>query len=54
MQAWTTSSATAARCALRVNLRWIDIDTQARLDGNRIGTVNIDPLVYGVAYVHRF
>lgn len=42
------------RGALRVNLRWIDIDTEARLDGNRIGTVNIDPLVYGVAYVHRF
>ncbi|WP_115049805.1 OmpW/AlkL family protein [Xanthomonas arboricola] len=42
------------RGALRVNLRWIDIDTEARLDGNRIGTVNIDPLVYGLAYVHRF
>ncbi|KGU52046.1 membrane protein [Xanthomonas phaseoli pv. phaseoli] len=42
------------RGALRVNLRWIDIDPQARLDGNHIGTVNIDPLVYGVAYVHRF
>ncbi|CAD1794752.1 OmpW family protein [Xanthomonas arboricola pv. juglandis] len=42
------------RGALRVNLRWIDIDTEARLDGSRIGTVNIDPLVYGLAYVHRF
>ncbi|KQQ80131.1 hypothetical protein ASF73_02945 [Xanthomonas sp. Leaf131] len=42
------------RGALRVNLRWIDIDTDASLNGNRIGTVNIDPLVYGVAYVHRF
>lgn len=30
------------RGALRVNLRWIDIDSEARLDGNRIGTVNID------------
>ncbi|MCC4586298.1 OmpW family protein [Xanthomonas melonis] len=42
------------RGALRVNLRWIDIDTDARLNGNRIGTVNIDPLVYGAAYVYRF
>ncbi len=42
------------RGALRVNLRWIDIDSEARLDGNRIGTVNIDPRVCGVAYVHRF
>ncbi|MCC5087201.1 OmpW family protein [Xanthomonas campestris] len=42
------------RGALRVDLRWIDIDSDASLNGNRIGTVNIDPLVYGVAYVHRF
>ncbi|WP_426802746.1 OmpW/AlkL family protein [Xanthomonas campestris] len=42
------------RGALRVDMRWIDIDSDASLNGNRIGTVNIDPLVYGVAYVHRF
>ena len=39
---------------LRVDLRWIDIDSKVRLDGQKIGTANIDPLVYGVAYVHRF
>ncbi|WP_285447696.1 OmpW family outer membrane protein [Xanthomonas sp. LMC-A-07] len=42
------------RGALRVDMRWIDIESDASLNGNRIGTVNIDPLVYGVAYVHRF
>ncbi|MBB4130997.1 OmpW family outer membrane protein [Xanthomonas sp. 3075] len=42
------------RSALRVDLRWIDIDSTARLDGARIGTVHIDPLAYGMAYVHRF
>ena len=40
--------------ALRVDVRWIDIDSRVKLDGEKIGTVNIDPLVYGVAYVHRF
>ena len=40
--------------ALRVDARWIDIDTDARLDGADIGTVEIDPLVYGAAYVIRF
>jgi len=40
--------------ALRVDVRWIDIDSGVKLDGQKIGTVNIDPLVYGVAYVHRF
>ncbi|MBB5863212.1 OmpW family outer membrane protein [Xanthomonas sp. 3058] len=42
------------RSALRVDLRWIDIDSTARLDGARIGKVHIDPLAYGMAYVHRF
>ncbi len=40
--------------SLRVDARWIDIDTDVKLDGTGIGTVNIDPLVYGVAYVMEF
>ncbi len=42
------------RGALRVDARWIDIDTGVRLDGADLGTVAIDPWVYGVAYVLRF
>lgn len=42
------------RGAIRVDARWIDIDTDASLDGSAIGTVRIDPLVYGIAYVWRF
>lgn len=44
----------SARSAIRVDARWIDIDTDVRLDGVDLGTVEIDPLVYGVAYVIRF
>lgn len=40
--------------SLRVDARWIDIDTDVKLNGADIGTVNIDPLVYGVAYVMEF
>lgn len=40
--------------ALRVDLRWADIDSKVKLDGQKIGTVAIDPLVYGVSYVFRF
>ncbi len=40
--------------ALRVDVRWIDIDSKVKLNGEKIGTVNIDPLVYGVAYVFKF
>ena len=42
------------KAAVRVDARWIDIDTRVRLDGAELGTANIDPLVYGVAYVLKF
>ncbi len=37
-----------------VDLRWIDIDTTARVNGTKVGTVNIDPLVYGAYVGYRF
>ena len=40
--------------AIRIDARWIDIDSSVRLDGAGLGTANIDPWVYGAAYVHRF
>ena len=42
------------RGALRVNVRYMDIDTDATLNGTPIGTANIDPVTVGVSYVHRF
>jgi outer membrane protein len=42
------------RGAVRLNVRWFDIDTDATLDGADIGTANIDPVLIGVSYVHRF
>jgi outer membrane protein len=42
------------RGAIRVDVRWIDIDTDVQLNGADLGTANIDPLVYGAAYVFRF
>ncbi|HEY4581779.1 MAG TPA: OmpW family outer membrane protein [Lysobacter sp.] len=43
-----------ARGALRVDARWIDIDTGVKVNGADMGTANIDPLAYGVSYVHTF
>ena len=37
-----------------MDARWIDIDTDVEVDGAKLGTANIDPLVYGVAYVLKF
>ena len=45
------------RGALRIDYRQIDIDTDVKLNGAKLGTrntVNIDPAVYGIAYVLAF
>jgi outer membrane protein len=42
------------RGAIRIDARWIDIDTDVEVNGADLGTVNIDPLVYGAAYVVKF
>ena len=40
--------------AVRLNVRWFDIDSDVTLDGADIGTAEIDPWLVGVSYVHRF
>lgn len=42
------------RGALRVNVRYMDIETDATLNGAAIGTAKIDPISVGLSYVHRF
>jgi len=40
--------------AMRFDLRWMDISSDVSLNGANIGTADINPLVVGVSYVHRF
>lgn len=42
------------RGAIRVDARWMDIDTDVSVNGTMLGTAEIDPLAYGVAYVRAF
>ncbi|ALN89974.1 MULTISPECIES: OmpW/AlkL family protein [Lysobacter] len=42
------------RGAIRVDARWIDINSDVELNGEKIGKAEIDPLVYGLAYVIKF
>jgi outer membrane protein len=37
-----------------VDARWLDIDTDAKVNGARIGTVEIDPLAFGLSIGRRF
>ncbi len=39
---------------LNFDLRWMDIDTDAKLDGVSLGTVEIDPLIYSVTVGWKF
>lgn len=39
---------------LNADVRWMDIDTKAKLDGARLGDVAIDPLAFGISVGRRF
>ncbi len=40
--------------AVRLNVRWFDIDSDVTVDGTKIGTAEIDPVLAGLSYVHQF
>lgn len=42
------------RWLVTVDARWIKIDPDAKVNGANVGTVHIDPLVYGFAVGYRF
>ncbi|MEX0365255.1 MAG: OmpW family protein [Ruegeria sp.] len=42
------------RGALRLNVRWFDIESDVTLNGAPIGTADIDPVLVGFSYVHSF
>lgn len=44
----------ADRWLAGVDMRWINIETDARVNGSKVGTVTVNPLVYGVYAGYRF
>lgn len=42
------------RSSIRIDARWIDISSDVKLDGAGLGSVDIDPWVYGAAWVIKF
>lgn len=46
--------ALAPRWVLGVDVRYIQIEPDAYVNGTKIGTVNVDPLAYGVNFGYRF
>ena len=39
---------------VNLDVRWLDIDTDAKLDSADLGTVEIDPYAFGLSLGHRF
>jgi outer membrane protein len=39
---------------LNADVRWIDIDTKAKLDGASLGNVAIDPITFGISVGRKF
>ncbi len=42
------------RWSVVADVRYLDIDSKARVDGDSIGTVTVDPVGYGLALAYRF
>lgn len=42
------------RWLVTLDARWISIDTDVKVNGSKVGTVHIDPLVYGIAVGYTF
>lgn len=42
------------RSAIRVDARWIDLDTDLIFESVKLGTIEVDPVLYGVSYVLKF
>lgn len=42
------------RWLVTVDARWMNLDSDVKVDGAKVGTVHIDPFVYGVAVGYRF
>lgn len=40
--------------AINIEARWIDIDTDATLNGTSLGTVEVDPFVFGLTLAYKF
>lgn len=40
--------------SMRVDVRWINIESDVKLNGADIGKAEINPWIFGVSYIHKF
>jgi len=42
------------RSSIRVDARWVDVETEIKVGGSKVGKLNLDPVVFGAAWVFKF
>ncbi|MFM7799409.1 MAG: OmpW family outer membrane protein, partial [Planctomycetota bacterium] len=42
------------RFFVNASARWVDMDSRVRLNGTKVGTVNLDPMIYSINLGYRF
>lgn len=44
----------APRWSITADVRWIDLSSEVKVEGAKVGHVTVNPLVYGVSFAYRF
>ena len=44
----------APRWSITADVRWIDLSSDVKVEGAKVGHVTVNPLVYGVSFAYRF
>jgi len=42
------------RSSVRVDARWVDVESEIKLNGAKQGKLRLDPIVFGAAWVYKF
>jgi len=42
------------RSSIRLDARWVDVETELKANGTKIGKLALDPIVFGAAWVYKF
>jgi len=42
------------RSSLRIDARWVDVETELKAGGAKVGKLQLDPVVFGAAWVFKF
>ena len=40
--------------SVRADVRWVDLDSTVKVNGDKVGTAEIDPWVFGLSYIFKF